>query len=121
MRLSPTVGIVPEVELTDPASEKREIDFVVSEGGELWIGEGFTASAYGTKAGETTRLRQLTAAASLFNARGVILATSADALSTLTRERATTVMPGPWPVWQERAGCELLAHPKRMIDSDPAS
>jgi hypothetical protein len=110
-----TVGVVPELELFNPDGEKLEIDFVVADGGDVWIGEAFTGSKYGLK--ETKRLRKLHEATVMLKARGVVLATSARALGTLTQERAATVFPGPWPVWVERSSCELLPRPKKLVDA----
>lgn len=110
-----TVGVVPELELTNPDGDKQEIDFVVADGGDVWIGEAFSAAKYAPKE-ESQRLRELQAAAIMLNARGVVLATSASGLAEMTRKRATTVFPGPWPVWVERGSCELLPRPEKLVD-----
>lgn len=111
-----TVGVVPELELINPDGEKLEIDFVVADGGDVWIGEAFSGAKYRLKE-ESERLRKLREAAVMLNACGVVLATSASALATLTREHATTFFPGPWPLWREKASCELLPRPEKLVDA----
>ena len=110
-----TVGLVPELELIGSDGGKREIDFVVASGGCVWVGEAFSHTKYATSE-ESKRLRDLRDVASILNARGILLATSASELSEQTRKRADSAFPGPWPVWVEKASCELLPRPAKLVD-----
>jgi len=109
-------GVLPEVELFDPNGVKTEIDFVVADGADLWVGEAFSNDRYAEGEAEVARLAQLAGIAELLNARGIVLATAANALRATSVERAAAAVPGPWPVLEVLSGCELLARPEKLLD-----
>jgi hypothetical protein len=112
-------AVLAEAELTatDRSGTQSEFDFAVLEGGDLWLGEAFTADRYEpTKKRERERLERLREIAEVLNARGVILATAADALSERTRDQAQRVVPGPWPRLELRERAWTLRRPARLID-----
>jgi len=112
------VQIVPEVLLTDPTGDDREIDFAVMVGAELWIGEAFTRPRYAEKAKkEARRLDRLSEVAELFNARGIILATAADQLVEATGNRARAAVPGPWPRLELREQAMMLRRPPKILNA----
>jgi hypothetical protein len=110
-------GMVPEVEFVNPEGVKSEIDFVAARGADLWVGEAFTKNRYGDGEEEAQRLDELVAVAELLNARGIVLATVADALREASIRRAVGAAPGPWPMLQILTGCELLPRPTQLLDA----
>jgi hypothetical protein len=112
-----TVQFVPEAAITDPTGQEREIDFAVTEGSSLWLGEAFTDARYAPrKKTEMERLRRLADAAAVLNARGVIFATSADSVSAETEARAHTVFSGLWPELEFKARTWHLPRPTKLLD-----
>jgi hypothetical protein len=110
-------GMLPEVEFVDPNGVKSEVDFVATDGADVWIGEAFTKNRYGDGAAEDERLGELVTVAELLNARGIVLATAAAALRPISLKRAADAAPGPWPVLRVLTGCELLPRPEKLIDA----
>jgi hypothetical protein len=112
-----TAQFVPEVALTDPTGQEREIDFAVTEGSSLWLGEAFTDGRYAPRKNtEMERLRRLADAAAVLNARGVIFATSADAVSAETVAPAQTVFSDVWPELEFKARTWHLPRPTKLLD-----
>ncbi len=112
-----TVQLVPEIELTDDAGVQREVDFAVTQGSQLWLGEAFTDARYRAGSGEMDRLRRLAEAAELCNARAALLATAASAVATDTQARAGTAFPHPRPAVEFAASVPFIRRPTRLIDN----
>jgi hypothetical protein len=107
-----------EVEVIDPGGAKCEIDFVVVDRGQLWIGEAFSDARYEEPGKqEHERLTRLADVAALLNARGVILATAADGIAGPTERRARALFPGPWPSLELRDRAFLVERPEQLIDA----
>ncbi len=117
--LERTYEALTELELVDPGQVKTELDFVVVEDGQLWLGEAFTDAHYGRGRKETARLERLAQVAVLLQARGVILATAADAVAESTRRRAEARFPGPWPDLELRERAFAVDRPTKLIDTPP--
>jgi hypothetical protein len=116
-RARQTAQFVPEVALTDPTGQEREVDFAVTDGSSLWLGEAFTDARYApTKKAEMERLWRLAEAAAVLNARGVIFATSADQVSPETTARAHTVFSELWPALEFKARTWHLPRPTKLLD-----
>jgi hypothetical protein len=112
------IQFVPELALTNASGQECEVDFAVTEGTSLWLGEAFSGRSYAkTKSAEMGRLRRLAEAAAALNARGIILATSADDIAPITKERAETVFPGPWPTLELRRCVFHLPRPTGLLDA----
>jgi hypothetical protein len=112
-----TAQFVPEVALTDPSGQKREVDFAVTDGSSLWLGEAFTDARYApTKAEEMERLQRLAEAAEVLNARGLIFATTADSVAPRTIARAQTVFSELWPTLEFKPRSWRLPRPTKLLD-----
>ncbi len=84
-----------EVKLFDGDDNASEIDFVVVEGGRLWLGEGFTAARYKeTASAENRRLGRLRTIAETLNAHGVQLHTAATPMDPRTVTAAELAFAG---------------------------
>jgi hypothetical protein len=114
------VLVVPEVEFRRPEDERpREIDFAVVRGGNLYLGEAFTASRYERSLREEKRrLGLLALVADALNARTVIMATAAQTLDARTKTNAMNAFPGPRPSVYFREGCQILPRPERLLGED---
>jgi hypothetical protein len=112
-----SVLIAPELTLTTPNNETRELDFAVTEGSRLFLGEAFTGSRYekGGAGSEMERLRRLAEIALLFNAYGVILATAADHVADRTTEHANTAFAGHPSRLEVRERATLLPRPRQIL------
>jgi len=111
------VQFVPELTFSDPSGQEREVDFAVTVGSSLWLGEAFTDARYArSRKEEVKRLRRLGEVAAVLNARGIILATSATEIAADTAQRAQAEFPGPWPELQLRARVRCLPRPDRLVD-----
>ncbi len=115
VRSEKSAAIVPEIRI-GPEGTLREIDFVVTDGADLWLGEGFSAERYEARNGpEHQRLLALLNVGELLNARGIVLATSAEAMHPGTRLRAESVISGSRPQLEIIEGAPCLPRPEKLI------
>lgn len=114
------VLVVPEVEFRRPEDENpRELDFAVARGGNLYLGEAFTAARYETSDRvEKRRLGLLAIVAKTLNARTLIIATAAQTLDARTKTNAANAFPGPRPTVHSREGCPMLPRPERLLGDE---
>jgi hypothetical protein len=109
------IALVPEIQLGPPGG-LREVDFAITEGNRLWLGEAFSADRFDpTNHREHTRLTELKEAAETFNARGVLLTTSAPAMNAGTRKRAESVFSDVWPQLVISQGAKSLPRPTKLL------
>jgi hypothetical protein len=112
-----TVQFVPEIDITTAAGQGCEVDFALTEGSSLWLGEAFSDRRYASSAKEELeRLRRLAATAAVLNARGVVLATSANDIAPQTKARARTVFASQWPELRFMERAFHLRRPVRLLD-----
>jgi hypothetical protein len=89
--------VTSEVDVFSPDGTKSELDIVIADGHELWVGEATRAPRLeATNADELQRLERLRAIAETLNARGVLLV-NAGSWDTGTLGRVNAVFPGIWP------------------------
>ena len=81
-----------ELDLTPPDRKGVEVDIFSADGYRLWIGEAKTSGRF-----ESERLRFIAELASLLDAYGVLLATSAARWPPPTRDEANSIFSGSWP------------------------
>jgi len=86
-----------ELDLTDADGERSELDILLADGSDLWVGEATRRDRFADSGGaEHARLQRLAEVARLLNARGVVVV-SAKTFQPGTRRRIDAVFPGPWP------------------------
>ena len=89
--------ITSELDVFSPDGTRSELDIVVADGHELWVGEATTQRRLETSgAAELERLERLRSIADVLRARGVVLITSA-AWNAATLGRARATFPSLWP------------------------
>lgn len=97
------LDIAYEVEILGQSDDRtlQEVDMVVSDGHQLWLGEATTS---GKLKDVTKRARQLSRLADDLHARGAILATSQGRLQPQTVAAFKHAFPGPWPILRLETG-----------------
>lgn len=106
-RSGEAIQFTGELAIVDAEGTDWELDIVITDGTDLWVGEATTKTRLeGTKAKELRRLGRLHAAAEQLSARGVLLITS-EQWEAATVERACSVFPGIWP------SLEIVEHGRR--------
>jgi hypothetical protein len=85
--------LVGELDIFPPTGKARELDIILADGSELWLGEATVQNSLGDEAERFARLAQL---AQLLCARGVLLITS-NRWAEATKARARETFPGIWP------------------------
>ena len=86
-----------EVDVFSPDGARSELDIVIADGHELWVGEATGAPRLETtNASELLRLERLRAVADVLSARGVLLV-NGGSWNRGTIGRANAVFPGIWP------------------------
>ena len=86
--------LVGELDISPPDGKTRELDVILADGSELWLGEATVESSLGRE--EVERLERLARLAQLMHARGVLLISS-QRWSEDTKRRAREALPGIWP------------------------
>jgi len=83
-----------ELDISPPAGKARDLDIILADGSELWLGEATVQTSLGGD--EAERLERLGQLADLLRARGVLLVTS-NRWSEATKARARETFPDIWP------------------------
>jgi hypothetical protein len=103
------LALTNELEFKRENGESFEIDIVLSNGHELWLGEATST----TNLEPLERLDQLGELAELGSAYGVLLVTSTTNFKKVVRERFDRVFAGIWPKAEVIRGVKRKADPEQ--------